>query len=59
MSSIASSVPGKTGVPTLRAIFLQLTLSPSNAIASGDGPMNSKPLSRQTSAKCAFSERKP
>ena len=32
---------------------------PSKDIASGLGPMNSNPLSRQTSAKCAFSERNP
>ena len=59
MSSMPPSVPGKIGVPDFFASRLQLTLSPRRFIASGLGPMNSKPESRHTSAKCEFSERKP
>ena len=34
-------------------------LSPMSAVASGVGPMNTKPLSSTRSAKSAFSDRKP
>ena len=56
---IAPSLPGKTGVPDCRARRLHEILSPSRPIASGLGPMNSISQSRHTSAKCAFSARKP
>ena len=49
----------RLGTRAARASFFAETLSPSLAMASGDGPMNSMLQSRQTSAKCAFSERKP
>ena len=42
-----------------RAICRAVFLSPSRAIASGEGPMNSMLQLRQTSAKWAFSARKP
>ena len=56
---MAPSEPGKMGTLLSRAMRLQETLSPSSAIASGEGPMNSILQSRQTSAKWAFSDRKP
>jgi hypothetical protein len=59
MSSIALSEPGKIGTLASFAVARQETLSPSFAIASGEGPMNSILQSRHTDAKCAFSERKP
>ncbi len=57
--STAPSDPGKIGTPAAFAARLHATLSPSIAIASGDGPMNSIRQSRQTCAKSARSARNP
>ncbi len=58
-SSISPSLPGTTGTSASRASLRAAFLSPSSAIASGEGPMNSILQLRQTSAKWAFSARKP
>ncbi len=58
-SEIRPSLPGTVGTPTWRARLRAAFLSPSMAMASCEGPMNSMLQLRQTSAKCAFSARKP
>ena len=57
--SISPSLPGTVGTSASRAILRAEFLSPSRAMASGDGPMKSMLQLRQTSAKWAFSARKP
>ena len=51
--------PGEVGTFCLMASCLQATLSPRVFMASTEGPMNSMLQERQTSAKWAFSARKP
>jgi hypothetical protein len=63
-SSVASSCsspswPGMQGTPASRTTALARALSPIAAIASGDGPMNTRPASQQAAAKAAFSARNP
>ena len=53
------SVPGTTGTPARMATARAPVLLPIVAIASGDGPMNVRPASRQARAKAAFSARNP
>ena len=53
------SVPGTTGTPARIAASRAAVLLPISAIASGDGPMNVRPASRQARANAAFSARKP
>ena len=57
--STGSIVPATSGAPTSAAIFRAETLSPSNLIAAGGGPIQIKPAAITLSAKSAFSERKP
>ena len=54
-----SLVPGTSGAPTFSAMWRAWTLSPSLAIASGDGPIHVRPASMTFWANSAFSERKP
>ena len=58
-SGSAPSEPGTHGTPALVIVCLAVTLSPIMRIASGVGPMNTKPLRSTRSAKSAFSDRKP
>ena len=55
----APSLPGTTGTPASAIAFRAATLSPIVSICFGDGPMKAMPWASTTSAKCAFSERKP
>ena len=57
--SIVPCEPGTTGTPAAIMRLRASTLSPIASIASGDGPMNTRPASAQARAKCARSERKP
>ena len=57
--STGSVVPATSGAPTFAAIFRAETLSPSNLIALGGGPIQIKPAAITRSAKSAFSERNP
>jgi hypothetical protein len=52
-------VPGKRGRPWRVASRRALTLSPQRRMAAGLGPMKLSPHFPQSSAKWAFSERKP
>ncbi len=52
-------VPGTQGTFAARATALPALLKPSFRLASGGGPMKTKPRLAQASAKSAFSERKP
>ena len=47
------------GTPALRIIARAWDLLPICSMASGAGPMNAMRQSRQISAKCGFSARKP
>ena len=57
--SIVPCEPGTTGTPAAIMRLRASTLSPMASIASGEGPMNTRPASAQAWAKCARSERKP
>ncbi len=52
-------VPGRIGTPAALMSFRADTLSPMLRITSGCGPIQSRPQRCTTSAKCAFSARKP
>ena len=54
-----AAVPGSGGSPARSMARRASTLSPMVTMASGDRPMKTMPTSQQTSAKLAFSERKP
>ena len=58
-SGRAPSEPGTQGTPALVIACLAATLSPIVRIASGVGPMKTKPLFSTRSAKSAFSLRNP
>ena len=58
-SLIRPSEPGTTGTFAPMAISRARDLSPTAAMTSGSGPMNPILQDRQTSAKWAFSLRKP
>jgi hypothetical protein len=47
------------GTPAACISVLAPALWPIAAIASGEGPMNTRPASRQARAKASFSARKP
>ena len=51
--------PGTQGMPASSASARAAALSPTRSMVSAEGPMNSTWDARQTSAKCAFSERNP
>ena len=53
------SLPGVMGTPALRAVARAVFLSPIARMAAAGGPMNLMLQLAQTSAKCAFSARKP
>ena len=53
------SVPAAIGAPTPAAICRAATLSPSDSMADGGGPIQISPASRTAWAKPAFSARKP
>ena len=55
----APSEPGMTGTPAAFMVSLALALSPSMAMDSGDGPMKVMPLSMQSCANSALSDKKP
>ena len=57
--STTPSLPGVMGTPALRAASRAAFLSPIVRMAAGGGPMNRMLQDAQTSAKCAFSARKP
>ena len=58
-SGTAPSLPGTIGSPAACIVRRASTLSPMRRIISAVGPMKVKPQDSQTSAKCAFSARKP
>ena len=58
-ASAKTPVPGKSGSPNLAALVREVTLSPHCRIASGVGPINVKRHLRHSSAKAAFSLKKP
>jgi hypothetical protein len=58
-SSPDDVMPGMIGTPLLDISFLDSTLSPIKAIASGGGPMKTSPASAHLFAKVAFSARNP
>jgi hypothetical protein len=57
--STGSTVPGTIGTPASRMSRRASTFEPIAAIASGGGPIHTKPASSQARAKSAFSARKP
>ncbi len=57
--SSTPGLPGTSGSPACFMVWRATALSPILRIMSGVGPMNVKPLEAHTSAKCAFSDRKP
>lgn len=54
-----SLVPATSGAPTLAAMCLACTLSPSAAMAAGGGPIQVSPAAMTASANVAFSARNP
>lgn len=58
-SATGSVVPGTSGALARVAMWRALTLSPSESIAAGDGPIQMRPASVTAWANSAFSERKP
>ena len=54
-----SLVPATSGAPTFSAMWRALTLSPRFSIASGGGPIQTRPASMTACAKSRFSARKP
>ena len=54
-----SFVPGAIGACAASAMWRAVTLSPSAAIASGEGPIQVRPASITFCANSAFSDRKP
>jgi hypothetical protein len=59
LSASVPSLPGSSGRPAAFIVARATALSPILRIISGVGPMNTKPHEAHTSAKCAFSDRKP
>ena len=57
--STGSMVPATSGAPTSAAILRADTLSPSERIAAGGGPIQIRPAAITRSAKSAFSDKKP
>ena len=57
--STGPSLPGTIGTPALRMVSRAATLSPMARMAELGGPMNLMLQFSQTSAKCAFSDKKP
>ena len=55
----ASVVPGMIGTPALRMSSLAATFDPITSIASGGGPIQTRPASAQARANEAFSARNP
>ena len=55
----APRVPGTRGAPILSAMWRAVVLSPSAAMACGDGPIQVTPASITACANSAFSDRKP
>ena len=54
-----SVVPGTIGTPALRMSSRAATFDPITSIASGGGPIQTRPASEQARANEAFSARKP
>ena len=59
VSDAALVMPGTTGTPAASILLRLNVFWPMASIASGVGPTNVRPASRQDRAKTAFSERKP
>ena len=57
--STGSAVPGTSGALAASAMWRALTLSPRLSIASGPGPIQTRPESMTFWAKPPFSARKP
>ena len=57
--STASVVPGMIGTPAALIVWRAATFEPMSSIASGGGPIQTRPAASTARAKSAFSARNP